>query len=125
MTAAPRTLGAEIKALRDAREMTQSELAEQLRARGFKCQISYISKIENDRQDAPPSEEMVRAIAEILRADAQELLGLYWNSIDLNQRVLQSLVNEMPEAGVLLRRMQARKIPRSKLKKWVGESEGE
>jgi len=96
------TFGEIIKELRKQRGMTQRELADQLQVN-----FTYISKIENDKLEVLPSEDLIRRMAEVLETDAEELLDLA-GKLDLRQ--LQQVVKDLPQAGVLLRRIQTRRL---------------
>lgn len=65
------TFGQRIRELRRARGMNQRELASHA-----EIDVTYLSKIENDRM-SPPSEETIRKMTAVLRdanaADAEEL----------------------------------------------------
>ena len=113
------TFGQTIRQLRRAHRMTQRELAAGVQALGLKADFTYISKIENDRLEVPPSEPLIRGLAKILAADAEALLELAGK---FDQRALQEVVSEMPEAGILLRRLQARKITQRQLQKFLDET---
>lgn len=63
------SFGTLIRGLRQAKGLTQRELASRL-----EIDFTYLSKLENDRGE-PPGEETVRKIAEILNADPEELLA--------------------------------------------------
>lgn len=93
------TFGDHIKALRKKRRMTQRELADQLGVN-----FTYISKIENDKLEVLPSEDLIRRMAGVLATDAEELLDLA-GKLDLKQ--LQQVAKDVPQAGVLLRRIQS------------------
>lgn len=93
------TFGNHIKTLRKKRRMTQRELADQLGVN-----FTYISKIENDKLEVLPSEDLIRRMAGVLAADAEELLDLA-GKLDLKQ--LQQVAKDVPQAGVLLRRIQS------------------
>jgi transcriptional regulator with XRE-family HTH domain len=93
------TFGETVKELRKQRRMTQRELSERLGVN-----FTYISKIENDKLEAPPSEELIRKMAKILDTDAEDLLDLA-GKLDLRQ--LQQVAMDVPEMGVLLRRIQS------------------
>lgn len=73
------TFGQRLRELRKAKGLAQRELAEKVSAlmkeegRGF--DFTYLSKIENERT-APPSIPVIRRLAEVLNADAAELIGL-------------------------------------------------
>ncbi len=112
--------GEKIRELRRARRMTQRQLAERLQEGGLRADFTYISKIENDRLDLPPSEELIRGMAIVLETDAEELLDLAGK---FDQRALQDVVSEIPEAGVLLRRLQNRKFTTKQIRKMLDETE--
>ena len=63
-----KTFGEVIRRLRGERGLTQRDVAERLG-----INFTYLSKLENDRGERP-GEETVRKLAEILRADAEELM---------------------------------------------------
>lgn len=75
------TLGARVRELRLAKQLSQRELAEKVAARlrdedrrGF--DFTYLSKIENDRLPHPPSAAAIMQLAAELEADSDELLSL-------------------------------------------------
>lgn len=113
------TFGQTIRQLRRAQRLTQRELAESVQALGLKADFTYISKIENDRLEFPPSEPLIRGLAQVLAAEAEALLELAGK---FNQKALQEVVAEMPEAGILLRRLQAGKISQQQLRKFLDET---
>jgi len=96
------TFGGSIKKLRKSRRMTQRELADCLGV-----SFTYISKIENDKLEVLPSEEKIRKMAEVLGTNDEELLDLAGK---LNLKQLQRVAKDVPQAGVLLRRIQSRKL---------------
>jgi transcriptional regulator with XRE-family HTH domain len=114
------TFGQTIRQLRRDFRLTQRELAERVQALGLKADFTYISKIENDRLEVPPSEALIRGLAQVLETDAEALLELAGK---FDQKALQEVVAEMPEASVLLRRLQARKISQKQLRKFLEETE--
>src|SRR5712692_4228261 len=74
------TFGQRIRALRKAKGIDQRELARWVDARiqasgGRGFDVTYLSKIENDRVE-PPSADAVRALASELGADSDDLLAL-------------------------------------------------
>jgi transcriptional regulator with XRE-family HTH domain len=117
-TDSDQTFGQTIRQLRRAQRLTQRELAESVQALGLKADFTYISKIENDRLEIPPSEALIRGLARILEADAEALLVLAGK---FDQKALQAVVAEMPEAGILLRRLQAGQISQKQLRKFLEE----
>jgi transcriptional regulator with XRE-family HTH domain len=113
------TFGQTIRQLRRAQRLTQRDLAESVQALGLKADFTYISKIENDRLEVPPSEALIRGLARILETDAEVLLE---QAGKFDQKALQAVVAEMPEAGVLLRRLQDRKISQRQLRRFLDET---
>jgi len=105
--------GERIRELRKARALTQRTLAEKLGV-----DFTYLSKIENGRLDQPPSEKLIRRMAEVLGAPPEELLDL---SGQFDPKALQDVVADIPEAGVLLRRLQYRQLPRERIKQILRE----
>jgi len=116
------TLGEKIRDLRRMRQITQRELAAKIQNMGLRADFTYISKIENDRTEILPSEELLRALAKILNTDAEELLDLAGK---FNQKELQQVVSDTPSVGILLRRIQSGKIPQEQIKRWLNETGGE
>ena len=114
------TFGQTIRSLRRRQRLTQRELAERVQAQGLKADFTYISKIENDRLEVPPSETLIRGLARILENDAEALLELAGK---FDQKALQEVVAEMPEAAILLRRLQARKISQKQLRRFLDETD--
>lgn len=119
-TEADLTFGQTIRQLRRAQRLTQRDLADSVQALGLKADFTYISKIENDRLEVLPSEALIRGLARILETDEEALLELAGK---FDQKALQQVVAEMPEAGVLLRRLQARKISQKQLRQFLDETE--
>lgn len=95
-------LGDTIKNLRIERQITQRELAEKLGVN-----FTYISKIENGKLEVLPSEDLIRRIAGILGTNAEDLLDLA-GKLDLKR--LQQVAIEVPEAGMVLRRIQKQNL---------------
>jgi transcriptional regulator with XRE-family HTH domain len=62
--------GVRVRELRKAQGLSQRDLAERVG-----IDFTYLSKIENGRME-PPSEEVIRRIAQELGADADELILL-------------------------------------------------
>lgn len=118
-TEADLTFGQTIRQLRRAQRLTQRDLADSVQALGLKADFTYISKIENDRLEVLPSEALIRGLARILETGEEALLELAGK---FDQKALQEVVAEMPEAGVLLRRLQARKISQKQLQKFLDET---
>ena len=94
--------GKTLKQLRKERRISQRDLAEQLGVN-----FTYISKIETGNIDILPSEDLIRRMAEFLGADPEELLDLA-GKLDLKR--LQQVARDVPEAGMVLRRIQDNKL---------------
>jgi transcriptional regulator with XRE-family HTH domain len=77
-------LGETIRRLRKENGLTQAQLAE-----AIGVDESYISKIETGRLPYTPSEETLRLLAQVLKADQLELLALAQKTPE----ELQSVVN--------------------------------
>ena len=60
-----------MKRLRKEQKITQRDLAERV-----KVDFTYISKMENEKLQNYPSEAIIRKIANVLEADADELILL-------------------------------------------------
>ena len=110
--------GKRIRNLRKAQGLTQQELADRLQGAGVQASFTYISKIENNRVDSTPSEEFIRGLAAVLQEDAEELLDLAGR---FDHRALQEVVADIPEVGVLLRRLQARRISQKQIRQFLME----
>jgi transcriptional regulator with XRE-family HTH domain len=110
------SFGQRVRELRRQYRLTQRELADKL-----KVDFTYISKIENDKLEAPPSEELIRRLASFLEADAEDLLDLAGK---IDAKALQELASDVPEAGKLLRRLQSRRISRKQIRQFLDETEG-
>lgn len=67
------TFGQRLRRLREARELSQSELGRRVRARGGPT-ASYLSHLETGRRDNP-SIGLIAVLAEALGCDAAELAG--------------------------------------------------
>lgn len=104
--------GERVKELRKKARITQRQLAEIL-----DVNFTYVSKIENDRLEAPPSEKLIRRMAQVLSTDAEELVAL---SGKINARQLQDIAMKKPEAGAVLRRIQ-RRPPTTKQWRKIGD----
>ncbi len=90
--------GTRIRELRRAKGLTQRALADQL-----DIAFSYISRIETGKVEILPSEDLIRRIAVALDADPDELLDLAGK---FDADVLRSAVEQLPELGAVLRRIQ-------------------
>ena len=90
--------GERVRALREARKLTQRELADRLGV-----SVSYISKVENEKLHFGdyPSEKFIHKLASELEADEDELL-LLADKVPLS---IRKRIKENPEAFRLLATM--------------------
>lgn len=93
--------GRRLRELRKQRNISQRDLAAQVG-----IDFSYLSKIEVGRL-APPSEEVIRQIAQVLEADTDELINLAGKV----PKDLKAVLEESPQAVELLRVLSERKLP--------------
>jgi len=116
--------GQRIRKLRRERGWTQTQLAQALDQLDIKpkvkADVPYLSKIENGRIDYVPGEELIRALAAVLLANADELLDLAGR---IDTRALQDTISQQPAAGILLRRIQNGDVTSEQLRRWVRETE--
>jgi transcriptional regulator with XRE-family HTH domain len=74
--------GVRLRDLRKKADMNQREVAEKV-----KIDFTYLSKIESGVM-SPPSEEVIKNLAKVLKADADELIALAGKfPSDLSQRL--------------------------------------
>lgn len=93
--------GSSIRQARKDRGYTLRQLAPLV-----KIDFTYLSKLENDRADHPPSEELVRLLAKILGLDAERLIYLAGRITQGDSKLLEDLAKRHPdEVAVLFRRM--------------------
>lgn len=81
------TFGNRIRELRKAKNLTLREVANKV-----KVNFTYLSKIENGKLDFGdyPSEDLIRKLAKVLNADADELLLLAEKiPADIKKRVIE------------------------------------
>src|SRR5713101_2098099 len=93
--------GRRLRDLRKQKNVSQRDLAAQVG-----IDITYLSKIEVGRS-APPSEEVIRHIAQVLDADEDELINLAGKV----PKDLKAVLEESPQAVELLRVLSERKLP--------------
>lgn len=108
--------GSHIKQLRHEKRLTQRDFANQLGV-----DFTYVSKIENNKVDNPPSENVIREMAQILEIDEEGLLDLAGK---FDQEALRRAVANTPEIGILLRRIQSREVTPSQVKNMIKIIEG-
>jgi len=93
--------GRRLRDLRKQKHVSQRDLAAQVG-----IDFTYLSKIEVGRS-APPSEEVIRHIAQVLDADEDELINLAGKV----PKDLKAVLEESPQAVELLRVLSERKLP--------------
>ncbi|MCL4299161.1 MAG: helix-turn-helix domain-containing protein [Anaerolineae bacterium] len=103
--------GSQIRELRRSKKLTQRDLADLL-----EVDFTYVSKIENNKVDHPPSEELIRKMALQLDADPETLLDLAGK---FDQDALKKTVADIPEVGVLLRRLQSGSLTPHQVRKML------
>jgi transcriptional regulator with XRE-family HTH domain len=90
--------GKRIRQLRLDNDLSQRDLASKV-----EIDFTYLSKIENNRA-APPSDAVIRRLATVLNADAEELFAL---AAKVSQGELRDAVAEDSRIGVLFRKLQS------------------
>ncbi len=93
--------GQRLRDLRKKKNLSQRDLAAQVG-----IDFTYLSKIEGGRLD-PPSEVVIRRIAQVLEANEDELINLAGKV----PKDLKSVLEESPQAVELLRVLSERKLP--------------
>jgi HTH-type transcriptional regulator, competence development regulator len=93
--------GRRLRDLRKQKQVSQRDLAAQVG-----IDFTYLSKIEGGRS-APPSEDVIRHIAQVLEADENELINLAGKV----PKDLKTVLEESPQAVELLRVLSERKLP--------------
>src|SRR6266566_5895291 len=93
--------GQRLRALRKQKNLSQRDLAARVG-----IDFTYLSKIEVGRLD-PPSEVIIRRIAQVLEADEDELINLAGRV----PKDLKAVLEESPQAVELLRVLSERKLP--------------
>lgn len=96
------TFGQLIRQARREQEYSQRELAKLI-----KVDYTYLSKLENDRADYPPSQEVIDSLATHLGLNGENLRKLAGRINSDDQKLFKELVKEYQEMPVLLRRMKA------------------
>jgi len=93
--------GRRLRELRKQKNISQRDLATQVAV-----DFTYLSKIEGGRL-APPSEDVIRRLAQALDADENELINLAGKI----PKDLKAVLEESPQAVELLRVLSERKLP--------------
>ncbi|MCC7362088.1 MAG: helix-turn-helix transcriptional regulator [Anaerolineales bacterium] len=116
------SFGQRVLALRRAKRWSQGELVKALAGRKVKIDVTYLSKIENNRLDSPPAADTIRALAAALEADPEELLDLAGR---YDQQALQQVARDIPEAAALLRRLGQRQISAKQIRTFLKATDQE
>ena len=95
------TFGKLIRQARREQEYSQRELAKLIGVN-----FTYLSKLENDNADYPPSNEVIKAIAIHLNLDEEELTRLAGRIDPEDAERFRDLIKQYQEMPVLLRRLQ-------------------
>lgn len=96
-----KTFGKLIRQARRDREYSQRELAKLIGVN-----FTYLSKLENDNADYPPSNEVIRCLAIHLNLDKEELTRLAGRIDPEDTERFRDLIKQYQEMPVLLRRLQ-------------------
>jgi transcriptional regulator with XRE-family HTH domain len=96
-----KTFGQLIRQTRRDKEYTQRELAKLIGVN-----FTYLSKLENDHADYPPSKEVIQALAHHLHLSEPELTQLAGRINPEDAAIFQDLIKQYEEMPVLLRRLQ-------------------
>jgi HTH-type transcriptional regulator, competence development regulator len=99
--------GSRIRELRKAKGISLRDFADQVG-----IDFTYLSKIENGKVD-PPSEEKIKSMADKLDVDAEQLLGLAGK---ISSEQIRKAVESNSDVGILLRRLQSRKLTNNQVK---------
>ncbi len=92
-----KTFGEVIRTARKNKEYSQRELAQLIGV-----DFTYLSKLENDRSDYPPRENYIRALAQHLDLNEEELIFLAGRIPKRDSELLKQHYQAMP---ALFRRM--------------------
>lgn len=96
-----KTFGQLIRQARQGKGFSQRDLAKLV-----KVDYTYLSKLENDRAEYPPKEEVIQSLAHQLELEIKELRDLAGRITPEDAKVVQDLVKTYPkQIPVLLRQM--------------------
>jgi transcriptional regulator with XRE-family HTH domain len=110
--------GQRILELRRAKHWLQGDLIKALAARKVDIDVSYLSKIENNR--LAPASKVILALAAVLDANAEELLDLAGR---YDPQALQDVAKDIPEAATLLRRISRRQVSPEQIRTFLRSTE--
>lgn len=99
--------GGQIRELRTQKGISLRDFADMVG-----IDFTYLSKIENGKVD-PPSEDKIRSMASSLDVEAEFLLGLAGK---ISSEQIRKAVESNPDVGILLRKLQSRKLTNEQLK---------
>ena len=94
------TFGQTIRKKRLEKEYTQRELSKIIG-----INFTYLSKLENDNADYPPSEKVIKSLAENLDLDFEQLEHKSGKISAEDWDVFRELIKEYQEMPIFLRRM--------------------
>ena len=77
--------------------------------------FTYLSKLELEQMN-PPSDKVIRRLAQELDQDEEELLAL---AAKVSQAQIRDVVADMPQAGMLFRKLQSGQLNRSQIEKML------
>lgn len=92
MAAKPRTLGKLIRAARVAKGYSLRKFADMVGV-----SPTYLSQVEQDKCERPPTAERIRKMAELLGADPDEWIALAGRVPEDVEGIVQSAPKDMPE----------------------------
>ncbi|MBE9161363.1 helix-turn-helix domain-containing protein [Tychonema sp. LEGE 06208] len=96
-----KTFGQLIRQARQGKGFSQRDLAKLV-----KVDYTYLSKLENDRAEYPPKEEVIQSLAHQLELELKELRDLAGRITPEDAKVVQDLVKRYPkQIPFLLRQM--------------------
>lgn len=96
------TFGQQLREARQSKGYSQRELASLVGVN-----YTYLSKLENDRSEYPPKEDVIQALAKHLDLDAMKLSYLAGRITPEDAKAVQELAKKyQKQMPVLLRRMQ-------------------
>ena len=96
------TFGQTLREARQNKGYSQRELASLVGVN-----YTYLSKLENDRSEYPPKEDVIQELAKHLELDAAELSYLAGRITEEDAKAVQALAKQyQKQMPVLLRRMQ-------------------
>jgi HTH-type transcriptional regulator, competence development regulator len=107
--------GSRIRQLRKAKNISLRDFADIV-----EIDFTYLSKIENGKVD-PPSEKKIRLIARELGVNQEELLDLAGK---VSPEKMRKAVEGNPNIGLLLRRIESRKLTNSQINDMLNIASG-